>query len=119
SKGDRIAMNSSVEMRYPFLDEEVFDFLAPLAPKWKLNGFREKEILRHVAKRWLPKEIAWRRKAMFRAPSDGFHLTGAGLTFVDDLLSRESLTKTGYFGAAPALRRSSPSSSSTCSAASR
>ncbi len=30
-KGDRVAMNSSVETRYPFLDEEVFQFLAPLA----------------------------------------------------------------------------------------
>ena len=32
AKGDRVAMNSSVETRYPFLDEEVFAFLAQLAP---------------------------------------------------------------------------------------
>jgi asparagine synthase (glutamine-hydrolysing) len=100
AKGDRVAMNSSVETRYPFLDEDVFDFCATLPPEWKLRGLREKEILRHVAQRWLPKEIAWRRKAMFRAPSDGFHLTGgAETTFVDHLLSPESLRKTGYFDA--------------------
>ncbi len=100
AKGDRVAMNSSVETRYPFLDEDVFDFCATLPPEWKLHRLREKEILRHVAQRWLPKEIAWRRKAMFRAPSDGFHLTsGPEPTFVDHLLSSESLRKTGYFDA--------------------
>src|SRR4030095_16053789 len=72
-KGDRVAMNSSVEARYPFLDEEVFAFLARLHPLWKLRGLREKLILRYVAERWTPASIAWRRKAMFRAPLDGFH----------------------------------------------
>ncbi len=67
SKGDRVAMNSSVETRYPFLDEEVFAFLAKLHPRWKLRGMKDKYILRLLAERYLPKEIAWRRKAMFRA----------------------------------------------------
>ncbi len=97
SKGDRVAMNSSVETRYPFLDEDVFAFLARLHPRWKLRGLRDKFILRHLAKRWIPKEIAWRPKAMFRAPFDGFH--GALPNFVDQLLSPESLAKTGYFDA--------------------
>src|SRR5262249_54066241 len=30
AKGDRVAMHSSVETRYPFLDEDVFDFTARL-----------------------------------------------------------------------------------------
>ena len=33
AKGDRVSMHSSVEVRYPFLDEEVFDFLAELHPR--------------------------------------------------------------------------------------
>jgi asparagine synthase (glutamine-hydrolysing) len=96
SKGDRVAMNSSVETRYPFLDEEVFAFLAKLHPNWKMRGLRDKLILRYLADRWVPKSIAWRRKAMFRAPLDGFHMTTMP-TFVDQLLSPESLKKTGYF----------------------
>ncbi len=97
AKGDRIAMHSSVETRYPFLDEAVFDFISKLDPKWKLKGLLgDKRILRHVAERWLPKSIAWRTKAMFRAPFDSFHLESAP-PFVDQLLSRESLRKTGYF----------------------
>jgi asparagine synthase (glutamine-hydrolysing) len=95
-KGDRVAMHSSVETRYPFLDEEVFAFLAPLHPRWKLHGFRDKHLLRELAGRWLPPEVARRPKAMFRAPFDSFHRVGAPL-WVDQLLSPESLRKTGYF----------------------
>jgi asparagine synthase (glutamine-hydrolysing) len=96
AKGDRVAMHSSVETRYPFLDEEVFAFLAKIDPRWKLKGFGDKHILRLLAERWLPKEIAWRRKAMFRAPFDSFHLEQAP-PFVEQLLSEESLRRTGYF----------------------
>jgi asparagine synthase (glutamine-hydrolysing) len=96
AKGDRIAMNSSVETRYPFLDEEVVAFLAGLDPRWKMKGFGEKHILRLLAERYLPPSIAWRRKAMFRAPLDSFHIDEPP-AFVEQLFSPESLRKTGYF----------------------
>jgi asparagine synthase (glutamine-hydrolysing) len=96
AKGDRVAMNSSVETRYPFLDEEVFDFLAKVPPRWKLRGLRDKALLRVVAERWLPRSIARRRKAMFRAPFDSFQLE-QGPEYVGELLSSESLRRTGYF----------------------
>jgi asparagine synthase (glutamine-hydrolysing) len=102
SKGDRVAMNSSVETRYPFLDEDVFSFLAPLHPAWKMRGLRDKLIQRYLAGRWLPHSVAWRRKGMFRAPLDGFHMNGPN--FVDQLLSPESLRKTGYFDQAAVVR---------------
>jgi asparagine synthase (glutamine-hydrolysing) len=96
AKGDRVAMNSSVEVRYPFLDEDVFDFTAQLHPRWKLRGFRDKHLLRLVAERWLPKEIARRHKVIFRAPLDSFHIDPEP-KFVSELLSEESLRRTGYF----------------------
>jgi asparagine synthase (glutamine-hydrolysing) len=100
SKGDRVAMNSSVETRYPFLDEEVVDFTARLHPRWKMRGFRDKYLLRCLAQRWLPPEVAWRRKAMFVAPFDGFHRADADLpSWVEQLLSKEALERTGYFDA--------------------
>jgi asparagine synthase (glutamine-hydrolysing) len=98
AKGDRVAMHSSVEARYPFLDEAVFAYLAPLHPRWKLRGLRDKYLLRRLAERWLPRPIAWRPKAMFRAPFDSFHGERAP-AFVDQLLSEEALRKTGYFDA--------------------
>jgi asparagine synthase (glutamine-hydrolysing) len=98
SKGDRVAMNASVETRYPFLDEEVFAFMSQLPPRWKLHRLRDKYALRLVAQRWLPREIAWRGKAMFRAPFDSFHGEGdRAAPFVEELLSEESLRKTGFF----------------------
>lgn len=100
AKGDRVAMNSSVEVRYPFLDEEVFDFTSKLHPKWKLHGLRDKHLLRLVAERWLPPEIARRQKVIFRAPLDSFHLDPEP-KFVGELLSEESLRRTGYFDVGP------------------
>jgi len=96
AKGDRVAMHSSVETRYPFLDEDVFAFIAGLHPRWKLRGLHDKVLLRKLGVRWLPKAIALRRKAMFRAPFDSFHLDNAP-PFVEQLLSTESLQRTGYF----------------------
>ena len=99
SKGDRVAMHSSVETRYPFLDEDVIDFMAKLHPRWKLRGLmKDKYVERKVAERWLPKEIAWRRKVMFRAPMDSWVGADAG-TWVDQVLSPESIRKAGYFDA--------------------
>ena len=74
AKGDRVAMHSSVEVRYPFLDEDVFDFLAKLHPRWKLRGFRDKHLLRLLAERWLPPSVYRRSKVIFRAPLDSFHM---------------------------------------------
>ena len=114
SKGDRIAMHSSVETRYVFLDEDVIAFMAELHPRWKLRGLlRDKFIERKVAERWLPKDVAWRRKFMFRAPMDTFAVRSAergvgsaektaiptprSEAWIEQVLSTESLAKTGYF----------------------
>ena len=96
AKGDRVSMHSSVEVRYPFLDEEVFDFLARLHPRWKLRGFRDKHLLRLLAERWLPPTVYRRRKVIFRAPLDSFYIDPEP-AFVAQLLSEESLRRTGYF----------------------
>src|ERR1700686_1029353 len=73
AKGDRVSMHSSVEVRYPFLDEDVFDFTSRLHPRWKLHGFRDKYLLRLLAERWSPKSIARRGKGIFRPPVAIFH----------------------------------------------
>jgi asparagine synthase (glutamine-hydrolysing) len=103
-KGDRVAMANSVEARYPFLDESVIAFAARIHPRWKLHGFlKDKYLLRRAAERVLPKEVAWRRKAMFRAPLAETFLANPP-AFVRDLVSPESLARTGYFDAASVQR---------------
>lgn len=96
-KGDRVAMANSVETRYPFLDEDVIALVSRLAPRWKLRGLtRDKYLLRQAAARLLPKEVAFRRKGMFRAPlAESFFVNAPA--YVRQLMSPEALMRTGYF----------------------
>ena len=98
-KGDRVAMANSVETRYPFLDENVIALAARLHPRFKLRGFlKDKYLLRQAAGRVLPKTVAERPKLMFRAPHAETFLANPP-AFVRDLLSPDSLARTGYFDA--------------------
>ena len=65
-------------------------------PKWKLHGFRDKHLLRLLAERWLPPSVYNRQKVIFRAPLDSFHLEPEP-PYIAQLLSEESLRRTGYF----------------------
>ena len=107
SKGDRIAMNASVETRYPYLDDDVIAFCAGIAPEYKLHRFTEKWILRQVAARILPRKIAGRPKTMFRASLAQTFLGRDRPPWVDQLLSPESLRATGYFDVASVHRQRS------------
>jgi asparagine synthase (glutamine-hydrolysing) len=98
AKGDRIAMSAGVQQRYIFLDDDVYTFLAGLHPRWKLKGFTDKYLLRLVAERHLPRDIAWRKKDLFRAPFEGFHVAQPP-AYVEQLFSPESIRKSGYFDA--------------------
>ncbi len=96
-KGDRVAMNSSVETRYPLLDEDVIAFCAAIAPEYKLHRLTDKWLLRQVAARTLPAKIANRRKTMFQASRADAFLAPDRPKWVDQLLSPESLQATGWF----------------------
>lgn len=96
-KGDRPAMAHSVETRFPFLDEEVVELCASVSPRFKLKGFfRDKDLLRRYAARFLPPIIAERPKHIFRARYTGSFLHPEP-QWVAQLLSPESLRQTGYF----------------------
>jgi asparagine synthase (glutamine-hydrolysing) len=97
SKGDRIAMNSSVGARYPFLDGEVIASCAGIDPEYKLHGLTDKWLLRQVAARTLPRRIANRPKTMFRASWSRTFLGASRPAWVDQLLSPGSHRESGYF----------------------
>jgi len=103
-KGDRVAMANSVETRYPFLDEDVIAFASRQHPRWKLRrGLRDKYLLRQAAERVLPEVVAQRPKRMFRAPlAESFLVRPPA--FVRELISVESLARTGYFDVAQVRR---------------
>jgi asparagine synthase (glutamine-hydrolysing) len=59
---DKVAMAHSLEVRMPFLDRAVVDFALRLPSRLKMHRGREKIIVRKLAERHLPAEIAARRK---------------------------------------------------------
>jgi asparagine synthase (glutamine-hydrolysing) len=63
----------------------------------KLHRFTDKYLLRQVAERWLPREVAWRHKTMFVAPHDALFFGEDRPAWAHQLLSEESLRRTGYF----------------------
>jgi len=97
AKADRTISNASTEGRFPFLDERVVDFCATLPPRYKLRGLKDKWLLRRVASRVLPPEIANRRKTMFRAKMSALFTSDDRPPWVDQLLSEEAIRRTGYF----------------------
>jgi asparagine synthase (glutamine-hydrolysing) len=86
------------------LDESVVEFCAQIAPRYKLRGWTDKWLLRQVAARILPAQIARRKKTMFRANLGKAFLHANRPAWIDELLSDASLRATGYFSPAGVRR---------------
>lgn len=97
TKGDRTAMNGSIEARPPFLDEDVVQFCSQLAPEYRVQEPTRKWLLRKMAERWLPPEISHRPKHGFRASFAKLFLAPGHPEWVDQLLSAEALQSAGIF----------------------
>lgn len=68
AKVDRASMLHSLEVRAPFLDCEVVDFLRRLPSDMKLRGGTSKWILREAARPLLPEDVLTRSKQGFAVP---------------------------------------------------
>lgn len=62
---DRMALVHGLEVRLPFLDLQLIDLAARIDPGLKWRRGEGKWILRRVAAKYLPPEIAWRGKEKF------------------------------------------------------
>lgn len=87
SQGDRVALAHGVEARYPFLDPDVASFCNGLPDGWKLRGLRTKVVLRELAARHLPPDVAQRRKQPYRAPVASALFAPGREAYVDELLA--------------------------------
>ena len=99
---DKMSMASSVEVRVPFLDRELAEFVAwNVPPGLKLKGwFRPatKYIFRKAMREVLPREVLAQPKAAFAAPID-YWLANELREMTDDLLSESRLRQRGIFRA--------------------
>jgi asparagine synthase (glutamine-hydrolysing) len=67
--GDKMTMATSVEMRVPFLDNDVVALAQKIPSRYKIKDGVHKYILKEVAKKYLPDEIIYRPKKGFDMPS--------------------------------------------------
>jgi asparagine synthase (glutamine-hydrolysing) len=93
---DRTSMAANLEVRVPFLNIEMLELTCRLPSSLKIKGLKRKYILKKVAERLLPKDVAWRKKAGFGAPIRSW-LRGALRPMVDDLLSESRVRHRGLF----------------------
>ncbi len=67
-KADKMSMAHSLESRVPFLDKVVFDTARHIPTEYKINGTTTKYAFRECANKYLPKEVAEKKKLGFPVP---------------------------------------------------
>lgn len=67
-KTDLMSMANSLEVRVPFLDYRLVDFLFTLPAEFKIDKNGQKKILRDAVKHLLPAEVITRKKQGFEVP---------------------------------------------------
>jgi asparagine synthase (glutamine-hydrolysing) len=69
NKVDRMSMAHSLEVRPPFLDHRIVEFAATLPPSLKVQGSRQKIVLKQLMGSRLPEMILRRKKVGFDIPA--------------------------------------------------
>jgi asparagine synthase (glutamine-hydrolysing) len=97
---DKMSMACSVEVRVPFLNRELAEFVAwNVPPHLKLKGFFSpptKHIFRKAMQGELPPEVLQQPKAGFAAPTD-YWLANDLREMTDDLLAESRIKGRGLF----------------------
>lgn len=97
-KTDRASMANSLEVRVPFLNHELVDFVTRLPANLKLNGLQTKYILKRAIKNKVPRKILKRRKKGFGVPVARMIKTDFK-SLVNNYLDERRLKKEGFFNA--------------------
>ena len=93
---DKMSMISGVEVRVPFLDNDLVEYAATIPSKYKQRGLTGKWCLKQAMKPHLPDKIIFRKKMGFGGPLKKW-LDGGLKDVVDDALSEDSIVKRGIF----------------------
>jgi asparagine synthase (glutamine-hydrolysing) len=93
---DRMSMAHSIEARVPFLDHELWEFVASL-PSEVLSGPESKKLLRQAMRAYLPPEVIARRKQGLAAPYAAWLRRTRLPEWAETAFSASNLKDTGYF----------------------
>ena len=88
--GDKTSMANSLEVRVPFLDYRVVEFIETLPPNLKLRGVHGKYLHKKATEKWLPKTVVYRKKKGFVNPIDKWLRTSMRSFVSDHLLSKDA-----------------------------
>ncbi len=97
-KVDRASMATSLEVRSPFLDVDLAEYVNRLDSRYKLKGLKRKYILKRAMQGRVPDEILHRKKKGFGAPMSEL-LRGQLRPLLLETLSRERMQEGGIFNA--------------------
>lgn len=88
--GDKTSMSASLELRVPYLDRTVVEFVEALTPRMKFRSGRGKWLLRQVARRYMDDEALGRKKVNFAVPVGRWLSGPLGDLLVDLVMSSRS-----------------------------
>ena len=71
---DRMSMFNSLEVRVPFCDHRIAEYLYAVPWEYKDHGGKEKGLLRYAMKGILPEEVLWRKKSPYPKTFDPKYL---------------------------------------------
>jgi asparagine synthase (glutamine-hydrolysing) len=101
---DRMEMAHSIEGRVPFLDHKLAEYAAGIPIHMKINGMREKHVLREAARDVLIAPVYDRQKHPFTTPPAKIGEDDAMLELLGDVFASSLLDDQPIFDAA-AIRR--------------
>jgi asparagine synthase (glutamine-hydrolysing) len=84
---DKISMNHSLEVRVPFLDLELMEFVESLPTSYKSTITKNKILHKKLAERYLPDEIIYRKKKGFYIPRKEWYKSESGDFFRNEINS--------------------------------
>ena len=92
---DTMSMANSVELRSPFMDHRLVEYVFSLPAHFKMRGLNEKFLLKKSFRSFLPPAICQRRKQPLAPPSKWFVRKFRDL--IGDILSARVVRDKGYF----------------------
>jgi len=97
TKVDLMSMANSLEVRVPFLDHNLVEYVAKLPSHYKLHNGRTKAILKDAFRKILPDELYTRPKHGFEVPLLKWFQHELRSYLEHDILSDEFITEQGIF----------------------
>ena len=92
-KVDRASMSTSLEVREPFLDHRIYEFMAQV-PTWvKVNGHTPKYVVRQIVHQYVPRHLMERPKMGFGIPVEAMSRTDFKEIILDTLHSEKVKTQ--------------------------